>query len=277
MAPSGALPGARSGPLSRPGSGRLVPARAGVVFERNLLTYRRQWLAFSTGFFEPVFYLLSIGVGVGGLVGRIPVGDGRTVPYAAFVAPAMLAASAMNGAIFDATYNMFFKLRYARTFESMLATPVGVADVAAGELAWNLARGGVYSTVFLLFALVLGLVTSWWAVLALPVALLVGFAFGAAGMAATTWIRGIADFDYVQLALVPMLLLSATFFPVTTYPGASRWLVELSPLYHGVALERGLMLGQIGWDLLAHLAVLLALGAVGLRVLSRRLAALLLR
>jgi lipooligosaccharide transport system permease protein len=255
----------------------LVPSRAGVVLERNVLTYRRQWLAFSTGFFEPVFYLLSIGVGVGALVGRIPLDDGRTVPYAQFVAPAMLAASAMNGAIFDATYNMFFKLRYARTFESMLATPVGVADVAAGELAWTLTRGGIYSTVFLLFALALGLVASWWALLALPVALLVGFAFGAAGMAATTWIRGIADFDYVQLAMVPMLLLSATFFPVTTYPGASRWLVELSPLYHGVALERGLMLGQIGFGLLAHLAVLLALGVVGLRVLSRRLDALLLR
>ncbi len=175
----------------------------------------------------------------------------------------MLAASAMNGAIFDATYNMFFKLRYARTFESMLATPVGVADVAAGELAWTLARGGIYSTVFLVFALVLGLVASWWALLALPVALLIGFAFGAAGMAATTWIRGIADFDYVQLAMVPMLLLSATFFPVTTYPGASRWLVELSPLYHGVALERGLMLGQLGWGLLAHLR-----GAAGARAWS---------
>jgi lipooligosaccharide transport system permease protein len=255
----------------------LVPSRAGVVLERNVLTYRRQWLAFSTGFFEPVFYLLSIGVGVGALVGRVPLDDGRTVPYAQFVAPAMLAASAMNGAIFDATYNMFFKLRYARTFESMLATPVGVADVAAGELAWTLTRGGIYSTVFLVFALVLGLVGSWWALLALPVALLIGFAFGAAGMAATTWIRGIADFDYVQLAMVPMLLLSATFFPVTTYPGASRWLVELSPLYHGVALERGLMLGQLGFGLLAHLAVLLALGVAGLQILSRRLDALLLR
>jgi lipooligosaccharide transport system permease protein len=254
-----------------------VPVRAGVVVERNVMTYRRQWVAFATGFLEPVFYLLSIGVGVGALVGRVALGDGRTVAYAEFVAPAMLAASAMNGAIFDATYNMFFKLRYARTFESMLATPVGVSDIAAGELAWSLARGGVYSLAFLSFAIVLGLVVSWWALLALPVALLVGFAFGAAGMAATTWIRGVADFDYVQLALVPMMLLSATFFPVTTYPGALRWLVELSPLYHGVALERGLMLGQVGWALLGHVAVLLALGAVGLAVLSRRLSALLLR
>jgi lipooligosaccharide transport system permease protein len=254
-----------------------VPPRAGVILERNVLTYKRQYLAFLTGFFEPVFYLLSIGVGVGALVGRIPIGAGRTVAYAEFVAPAMLATSAMNGAIFDATYNMFFKLRYARTFESMLATPIGVADIAAGELAWTLARGGLYSLGFLVFAAVLGLVVSWWAVLALPVALLIGAAFGAVGMAATTWIRGINDFDYVQLGIIPMMLLSATFFPVTTYPGVSRWLVELSPLYHGVALERGLMLGDVGLAMLAHLAVLLALGALGMVVLRRRLARLLLR
>lgn len=254
-----------------------LPSRAGVVVERSVLTYRRQWVAFATGFLEPVFYLLSIGVGVGALVGRVPLGDGRSVPYAEFVAPAMLAVSAMNGAIFDATYNMFFKLRYARTYESMLATPIGVVDIAAGELAWTLIRGGVYALSFLVLALLLGVVASWWALLALPVALVIGLAFGAAGMAATTWIRGIADFDYVQLALVPMMLLSATFFPVTTYPGVLRWVVEVSPLYHGVALERGLMLGQLGWALLVHLLVLVALGGVAARVLSRRLAHLLLR
>jgi lipooligosaccharide transport system permease protein len=261
----------------KPSTRTWLPPRTGVILERNVITYKRQWLAFATGFFEPVFYLLSIGVGVGALVGPIAIGDGRTVSYAEFVAPAMLATSAMNGAIFDATYNMFFKLRYARTFESMLATPVGVADIAAGELAWTLARGGLYSLGFLVFATVLGLVVSWWALLALPVALLIGAAFGAVGMAATTWIRGINDFDYVQLALIPMMLLSATFFPVDTYPGVSRWLVELSPLYHGVALERALMLGDIGPGMFGHLAVLLALGAVGMAVLSRRLARLLLR
>ena len=168
-----------SRPWSRPALPAL-PARAGVVVERSILTYRRQWVAFATGFLEPVFYLLSIGVGVGALVGPIPLGDGQSVSYAEFVAPAMLAVSAMNGAVFDATYNMFFKLRYARTYESMLSTPVGVADIAAGELAWTLIRGGIYSLSFLVVALWLGLVVSWWAVLALPVALVIGLAFGAA-------------------------------------------------------------------------------------------------
>ena len=149
--------------IARPRTRPALPARAGVVVERSIMTYRRQWIAFATGFLEPVFYLLSIGVGVGALVGRIPLGDGQSVSYAEFVAPAMLAVSAMNGAIFDATYNMFFKLRYARTYESMLATPVGVADIAAGELTWTLIRGGIYSLSFLVVALFLGLVVSWWA------------------------------------------------------------------------------------------------------------------
>jgi lipooligosaccharide transport system permease protein len=96
-------------------------------------------------------------------------------------------------------------------------------------------------------------------------------------MAATTWIRGFADFDYIQLAIVPLFLLSATFYPVSTYPPSLRWVVELSPLYHGVAVERGLFLGDVGWGLLGHVAVLVALAVAGLLLTRRRLAVLLLR
>lgn len=250
---------------------------AGKVFERNVYTYRRQWTAFLTGFFEPVFYLLSLGLGLGALVGSVRTDSGASVSYAQFVAPAMLATSAMNGAIFDATYNMFFKLKYARTFEAMLATPIGPRDIAIGEVAWSMMRVGVYATGFVVISLALGLVLSWWALLALPVALLVGTSFSAVGMAATTWIRGFADFDYIQLAIVPLFLLSATFYPVSTYPPHLRWVVELSPLYHGVALERALFLGDVGWGLMGHVAVLVVLAAVGVVATRRRLAALLLR
>ena len=97
---------------------------AAVVVERNVMTYRRQWIAFVTGFFEPIFYLFSLGIGLGALVETVSV-EGRTVSYAQFVAPALLASSAMNGAIFDSTYGMFFKLRYMHTYDAMLATPVG--------------------------------------------------------------------------------------------------------------------------------------------------------
>lgn len=249
---------------------------ARVVVERNVMTYRRQWVAFATGFFEPVFYLFSLGVGLGALVAGLTVA-GRAVTYAEFVAPALLAASAMNGAVFDATYNMFFKLRFMHTFDAMLATPVGPRDIAVGEVLWSLVRSGIYVIVFLLIAAAMGLVHSWWALLAVPAATLVGFTFSAVGMAATTWVRGFADFDYIQLAIVPLFLLSATFYPLSTYPSSLRPLVQLSPLYHGVAIERALMLGDVDATLLVHVGFLVGLGLAGLLVLRRRLVALLLR
>ena len=251
--------------------------RSSLLIERNLLVYRRGWLVIVSGFFEPLFYLLSIGLGIGALVGAIPLGDGRLVPYTAFVAPALLASSAMNGAIYDSTVNVFFKLKYAKTYDAILATPVGVGDVATGEIAWALIRGAIYAATFLLVMLVMGLVLSPWAILAFPAALLIGFAFGAAGMAATTFMRTWQDFDMVQLVILPLFLFSATFFPLTAYPGPVRLVVELTPLYHGVALIRDLTTGALGPDMLVHVAYLGTMGVIGLLVTSRRLERLLLK
>ncbi len=251
--------------------------RAGLLIERNLVVYRRGWLMIVSGFFEPLFYLLSIGLGIGALVGAIPLGDGRTVPYTAFVAPALLASSAMNGAIYDSTFNVFFKLKYAKTYDAILATPVGVADVAVGEIGWALIRGALYAGTFLLVMLAMGLVRSPWAILAFPASLLIGFAFGAAGMAATSFMRTWQDFDLVQLVILPLFLFSGTFYPVTTYPEPIRLLVELTPLYHGVDLVRGLTTGALGPGMLVHVAYLTVMGLVGLAITSRRLERLLLK
>ena len=251
--------------------------RAGLLIERNLLVYRRGWLMIVSGFFEPLFYLLSIGLGIGALVGAIPLGDGRTVPYTAFVAPALLASSAMNGAIYDSKFNVFFKLKYAKTYDAILATPVGVADVAVGEIGWALIRGALYAGTFLLVMLAMGLVRSPWAILAFPASLLIGFAFGAAGMAATSFMRTWQDFDLVQLVILPLFLFSGTFYPVTTYPEPIRLLVELTPLYHGVDLVRGLTTGALGPAMLVHVAYLMVMGLVGLAITSRRLERLLLK
>jgi lipooligosaccharide transport system permease protein len=251
--------------------------RAGLLIERNLLVYRRGWLMIVSGFFEPLFYLLSIGLGIGALVGAIPLGDGRTIPYTAFVAPALLASSAMNGAIYDSTFNVFFKLKYAKTYDAILATPVGVADVAVGEIGWALIRGALYAGTFLLVMLAMGLVRSPWAILAFPASLLIGFAFGAAGMAATSFMRTWQDFDLVQLVILPLFLFSGTFYPVTTYPESIRLLVELTPLYHGVDLVRGLTTGALGPGMLVHVAYLAVMGLVGLAITSRRLERLLLK
>lgn len=244
------------------------------VIERDVLAYRRMWLAFLSGFAEPLLYLLSIGVGVGHLVGDI-AGPAGPVSYAAFVAPGMLAAAAMNGSLYDTTFNFFYKFKYARTFDAMLATPLGVRDLAVGEMGWAVARATAYASTALLAMAALGLIESGWAVLALPGATVIGFGFAGAGMAATTWMRGFVDFDYVNLALIPMFLFSATFFPLTQYPGPLRWAVQLTPLYQGVALERALVLGGLRWSLLLNVAYLITMGVAGVRIASRRLGRLL--
>ncbi len=251
--------------------------RAGLLVERNLLVYRRGWLVIVSGFFEPLFYLLSIGLGLGALVGGIALGDGRIVSYTAFAAPALLASSAMNGAIYDSTFNVFFKLNYAKTYDAILATPVGVGDVALGEIVWALLRGSIYAAVFLLVMLAMGLVLSPWAILALPAALLIGFAFAGVGMAATSFMRTWQDFDLIQLAILPLFLFSATFYPIDAYPDVIRLLVQLTPLYHGVEMVRGLTTGAVGAGLLVHAGYLAAMGLVGLAITSRRLERLLLK
>ncbi len=241
------------------------------LVDRNYRAYIRNWIFFATGFLEPVLYLFSIGVGVGELVGESFRFNGQSIAYAAFVAPGMLAASAMNGAVMDSTFNIFFKLKFEKLYDSVLATPMRVGDVARGEIIWCLLRGGVYSAGFLLVMVLLGLVDSWWAVLALPAALVIGFAFAGAGMALTTFMRSWQDFEFIQLAIIPMFLFSATFFPVTRLDGLARWVVEATPLYRGVVLCRELTTGALSWDSLVSVVYLAAMGTIGLLVASRRL------
>jgi lipooligosaccharide transport system permease protein len=254
----------------------MFPRRARRLVERNLMVYRRMWIVIFSGFFEPLLYLFGIGYGVGSLVGRVQDANGHLVIYAVFVAPALMATAAMNGAIYDSTFNLFYKLKYARTYDAILATPVGTADVALGEVTWALMRGSIYSTGFIAVIVALRLVASPTAVLALPAAVLIGFTFAAVGTATTTFIKKWEDFDLVQLALVPLFLFSATFFPISAYPPAVQVLVQLTPLYHGVDLIRGLTTGNLGPQLLIDVGYLAVLGILGLAVTSRRLNKLLL-
>jgi lipooligosaccharide transport system permease protein len=253
----------------------LLGGRAHRLIERNLMATRRQWMIIVTGFFEPVFFLFSVGIGISKLVGTVPVA-GHAVAYTAFVAPGLMAASAMNGAVYDSTFNVFFKLKFAKTYDAILSTPLSVGDVAIGEIGWALGRGLLYAAAFLVTMAAMGLVQSPWAVLALPAATLIGFAFAAVGIATTSYMRSWQDFDVVQLAVLPMFLFSATFYPLATYPPAVRWIVELTPLFHGVSLIRGLTTGLLGWSMLVDVGYLVALGLVGLTVAARRLERLLL-
>ncbi len=269
------------GPVSMAAALRITPTavfgsrRFRHIFARNVMVYRRGWIMLVSGFFEPFFYLLSIGIGLNRLVGPLDI-NGVIVPYTAFVAPGLLASSAMNGAIFDSTFNIFFKLKIAKTYEAILSTPLGVGDVALGELSWSLARSGLYSGAFMVVMAGLGYVFSPWVILCWPGALLISYAFAGAGMAATTYMRSWQDFDLVSLAIIPLFLFSATFYPITVYPGWLQVVVRCTPLYQGVALLRGFDLGIFGWALVGHAAYLLLMGTVGLVATARRLARLVL-
>jgi lipooligosaccharide transport system permease protein len=256
----------------------LAGSQAWRLVERNLLVYRRIWPLIVSGFFEPLFYLLSLGVGIGSLVGTVAGPDGQAIKYTAFVAPALLASSAMNGAVYDSTMNVFFKLKFAKTYDAMLATPLQPADIAVGEITWAQLRGTLYSATFLLVMAALGLISSWWAVLALPATMLIGLAFASVGMACTSFMRGWQDFEYVQLAILPMFLFSTTFFPLSVYPRPLQIVVQVTPLFHGIELIRPLTTGAgIGFGLLGHALYFVGLAALGLSVTARRLEKLLLK
>lgn len=255
--------------------GRLSPSRRRHdlslrVVERNYIVYRSTWMVIVSGFFEPLFYLFSLGIGLDAYVGGVTVAGGEEVSYTAFVAPALLAASAMNGAFYDAT-NVFWKLRYEKVYDAMLATPVGPRDLAVGETIWALARCLIYATSFFVVIGAMGLVESWWAVLVLPAAALIGLAFAGVGIAAMTFMRSWQDFDLIQLVMLPMFLFSATFFPLSVYPEALQWVVRALPLYHAVSLMRALTTGAVGWVQLVDVAYLVALGLAGVAVSARRI------
>jgi len=275
-------PPAARAPTPPPLLARLLPAgsyagRSRALVRRSAVASRRTWLAFVSGFFEPVFYLVAMGQGLGSLIGTLPGPDGRPISYAAYIAPGLLAASAMNGAVFDATYNVFFKLKYNRLYDAVLATPLGPVDIALGEIAWALIRGGLYALGFLSVMAAFGLLVSPWALLVLPAALVVAFAFAAVGMAATTYMRSWQDFDLVTLAILPMFLFATTFYPLGVYPRPLQILVECLPLFHAVELMRGLATGAVHAGLLGHLAYFLVMIVVGMAVAARRLDVLLLK
>ncbi len=249
------------------GAGR----RSTRVVERNLMVYRHTWVIIVSGFFEPLVYLLGIGYGVGSLVSHVTVGAGRALPYAVFVAPALMATAAMNGTIYETTFNFFGKLHDSLTYDAILATPLSIGNVVSGEVMFALMRGSVYAIGFVAVMTVLGLVLSPLAVLAVPGALLIAFSFACVGILATTFVRYWSDFDTVQLFLLPMFLFSGTFYPLSAYPAALQVVLELTPLYHGVHLLRELTTARLGLDAFGDVVYLVVLGVVALLLARRRL------
>jgi len=255
-----------------------TPARTSLgallLIERNLMVYRRTWMIIFSGVFEPLFYLFFFVYPLQKFIGDVTF-EGESIEYAAFVAPALLAASAMNGAFYEST-NVFWKLRFAKTYESILATPVRPQDVALGETSWAVVRAMLYSAAYLLVIVALGLVDSPWAILALPACFVIGFGFAGAGIAAVTFMRTWKDFDLIQLVMLPMFMFSATFYPITVYPTVIEWVVRCLPLYQGIELVRALTTGTVGPLQLVNVVYLLAMGFIGLAISGRRIDRLLL-
>lgn len=252
--------------------------RARAIVERSYIAFKTStWVVILTGFTEPVFYLASFGYGVGKLIGTVEVSPGHSIKYAAFLAPALLATSAMNGAIYDSTWNVFFKLRYDRIYQSMLATSLGALDVGLGEILWALIRGLIYSVAFMSIVAALGLVTSWWALLAIPIAILIAFAFAACGMAITTYMTSFEQMNLINAVILPMFLFSGSFYPLTVFPGWLQGIIKVLPLWHGITLMREVSLGTIHIGLLGHAAYFVVMICLGVVVTTRRLHKLFLR
>ncbi|HEY0696470.1 MAG TPA: ABC transporter permease [Micromonospora sp.] len=250
--------------------------RSASMTERNVVALRRTyWIVFVSGFLEPVFFLFSIGIGVGALVGGFTLPDGRLVPYAVFVAPAMLASSAMTGALAETTFNFFGKMKYMRLYDGIVATPVRPFEIALGELAWAMARGTVYSAAFLGIMVAMDLTDLSRALVGLPATVLAGFAFGAVGMMISTFMRSWQDFDLIGSVQFTLFLLSGTFVPADAYPAALRVLVEVTPLYRSVDLIRGITVAGVDSRWLVDVLYLAGLTVLGLAVASRRMGRLL--
>ena len=262
---------------SKPGSG-VYAGRSRVLVERGVYAAKSSnWLVIVSGFVEPVLYLLAFGFGIGQLIGDLDDGSGNTVSYAAFIAPALLATSAMNGAIYDATWNVFFKMHFGKIYQVMLSSSLGPLDVALGEIAWALLRGTVYSLGFMAIVAPLGLVTSWWGLLAIPAATLIAFGFAAVGMAITSYMSNIQQMQWINFFLLPMFLFSGTFFPVSVYPEWIQVIVQALPLWQGVEMIRSIMLGNWDLSILGHVAYFVVMIIGGLWSTTTRLRSLFMR
>ena len=261
---------------SRPSSA-MFAGRPQVLLERGWIAFRSStWVPVLTGFIEPILFLLAFGYGMGTLIGDIKTG-GTTIDYTMFIAPGLLATSAMNGAIYDSTWNVFWKLNESKLYKTMLSTPLGPMDIALGEITWALLRGLVYSIGFLTVVTVLGLTPSAWAVLAIPAASLVAFGFASFGMAITSFFKTYQQMGFINFVLLPMTLFSGSLYPISVYPDWLEKVIMALPLWHGIAMIRGFWFGEIDSGLIVHIAYFMAMIAAGLFITSRRLRALFLR
>jgi len=255
-----------------------VLAASGRVWQRNWLVYKRLWhrsLAF--GFLQPVLFLTAMGLGLGTLIGTDSEAFGG-FEYIDWLGPGLLAAMAMQTATFESTYPIMNKIMWGRNYEAMLSTPLGIRHIVIGELGWSAFRIGSLAAVFLVVLFLFGVPRSPLALLAIPFTILIGLAFSACLIAFTATQKNDVGFSAIfRFVINPLFLFSGTFFPLTQLPDQVEWVPWLTPLFHGVELVRGSILGALDpAAALVHVAILMAMFAVGAwlaeRTLTRRMA-----
>ena len=249
------------------------PPHAFSVWRRNAAMYRRSWkLNLLPNFFEPVFYLTAIGIGVGSYIGEM-----GGVSYLAYLAPGLVCVAAMNGASFEVTYNIFVRMHFEKAYDAMMTAPLDTDDVLAGELLWALTRVGIYGGSFYVVILLFGLAplpSSLWVIAVIPLA---GLLFAALGLAFTLMITTIDVFSfYFTLFLTPLFLFSGVFFPLEErLSGPWLWLAEALPLLHPVRLARSAFQGEFTrvalWDVAYVLGISVALLAWTRRAIRAKL------
>ncbi|MET4619778.1 lipooligosaccharide transport system permease protein [Arthrobacter sp. 2762] len=258
--------------------GPLYSRNAKAVVARGLMAAKSTtWLVLLSGFFEPVLFLLAMGVGMGSIVGTVQGPGGEDISYAAYIAPALLAVSAMNGAIYDSTWNVFFKMNFAKLYQGMLYTSLGPLDVAMGEIFLALLRGLLYATGFTAVMGVMGLITTWWAILVIPASVLIAFGFASFGMGITSFMKTFQQMDWINFFLLPMFLFSATFYPLSVYPQVIQWFIQAMPLWHGVELLRQISVGSFSPATAIHVGYYLVMIALGIMLTTGRLRQLFLK
>ena len=250
------------------------------VLEHRALTYRRTFRAsVFTSFLTPLLFLTAMGIGLGGYVDRSGGAALGGLTYLQFLGPGLLAATVMQSAAFEATFPIIGGLNWQRTFHAMYATPLSPRDIALGNLAWMAIRLAMIASVFTLILVVLGAAHSPLVVLGIPVAVLTGMAFAAPIAAFSATQRTPNRFNVIfRFGITPLFLFSGTFFPIESLPAALQTIAWVSPLWHGVDLTRGIVLGTIGQHpevMLAHVVVLATIVIVAMwatvRMIERRL------
>ena len=261
--------------------------RPHAMIERALVALRSSsCVIVAAGFVEPVFYLMAFVLGLGGMIGNVADvtdGSGNPVSYAAYIAPALLATSAMNGAIYDSTWNVFFKMHFAKLYQGILSTSMGTMDVALGEISWALMRGFAYAVGFMAVISGIGaftgdpLIRSGWGILAVFAAVLIAFGFASFGMAITSYLKSFQQMNWINFFLLPMFLFSGSFYPLSVYPEWVQQVIHALPLWQAIELVRGLTLGNLNWALLGHVIYFVVMIIGGLIFTTRRLRKLFLR